>query len=139
MFWVKESYYRGPALEASARTLPADIYNATRWLLARAEKGSAFVPIRNMQYLAVIDAEEIVFVDGLGARTIELAWRDFQPRTRTSLTDPVPYACVVYEPKARETVLRLQGEFTLAIKQLQTRMRDRDHGQIIGDLVPFRR
>ena len=46
-----------------------------------------------MQYLAAIDSEEIVFVDGQGPRAIEIAWRDFHTVEREGLRAPVAFTC----------------------------------------------
>lgn len=112
---VEETFYRPPAVAQEPRTLPAETYNLSRLLLARARHPCAFVPIRAMQFLAVIDAEEIIFVDREGRRMIDIAWRDFRPQTRTALTDPVPYRAVYYTGTARQTMQRLQGEFRRAL------------------------
>lgn len=119
---VEETFYRPVELAREARTLPADTYNLARLLLARARHNCVFVPIRAMQFLAVIDAEELIFVDREGRRMIDIAWRDFRPQARTALTDPVPYQAVYYSDTARQTMLRLQGEFRKALAERATRM-----------------
>lgn len=125
---VKESFRRGAALASEARQLPAPIYNRIRLLLSRSDTGCVFVPIRNLQYQAVIDAEEIIFVDGLGPRMVEVAWQGFRPQTRETLDDPVPYQLVTYGPRGVELVARLQGEFSAALALLQTKLKQRQPG-----------
>lgn len=55
---VQESFYRGNPLKSEARTLPWQTYNLAYTLFKKSGEASLFVPIRNMQYLAVLDAEE---------------------------------------------------------------------------------
>ncbi len=120
---MEETFYRDEALGREARTLPAQTYNLTRVLLAQSGRDCLFVPIRSMQYLAVIDHEEIIFVHREGRRMIELAWQKLDPHGRTCLDDPVPYEVVYYLPEGPETMKRLQGEFLKALQQLAARRR----------------
>jgi hypothetical protein len=115
---VEESFWRDAEIAREASRLPAATYNLTRILLARSPHGCVFVPIRSMQYLAVIDHEEIIFVDREGRREIELAWQSFAPHLRQALDEPVPYERVYYQIKGRETMKRLPREFHLALEQL---------------------
>lgn len=121
--FVREQFRRGEELGRESKMLPASIYNCTRLLLRRSEHSCVFVPIRTMQYQAIIDEEEIIFVDGLGPRIVEIAWRDFRPQVRASLDEAVPYQLVFYHPRAHETLRRLQGEFGAALLQLERRLK----------------
>lgn len=113
----EEIFYRGDELERSPSALPAQIYNLGFLLIQRSKSGSVFVPIRPMQYLAVLDNEEYIFIDREHPHDVELAWRDFKPNTRTSLTDPVPFKVVYYLEQGHQTMQRLHSEFALALKQ----------------------
>lgn len=115
-------FERGPEIEREQRTLPAAHYRLIRLLFSRGQSGNLFVPIRSMQYLGVLDREEIVFVDGQGARVIELAWRDFQAGERTDLQAPVSYTCVYYLSKGRAIMPRLQREFCKALELMESRL-----------------
>ncbi len=116
---VEETFYRPAELSREVRTLPAEIYNLGRRLLKRAATGSLFVPLRGLQFLAVLDADEIIFVDREGRRLIELAWQRFAPQTRQSLEEPVPYEVVYYSSAATEVMRRAQGEFHKALRELE--------------------
>ncbi len=116
-----EVFYRPRELERTPRHLPGASYNLVYRLLKRASTDCLFVPIRAMQYLAVVDAEEIIFADGAGDRSIALAWQNFRPQVRSTLTDPVFYEAVYYVPGAARTMLRLQGEFHRALIDLERR------------------
>ena len=116
---VEETFFRPAEISREARTLPAELYNLAHRLLRRAATGCLFVPIRSMQFLAVLDADEIIFVDREGRRLIELAWQRFVPQTRQSLEDPVPYEVVYYSPAATGVMRRVQGEFRKALRELE--------------------
>ncbi len=127
---TKEVFYRGNKIGHEDRMLPAVTYNAMRTLLAytirdNSDSSSVFLPIRSMQYMAIIDQEEIIFVDGLCAKkSIEFAWRKFTPQQRETLTDPVPYRMSYYDEKALETMKRLQWEFDKALHQQQEKIKE---------------
>ena len=119
----QESFEREQPLTQVTSALPAATYNLTRILLAASERGCVFVPIRSMQYLAVVDAEEIIFVDSQHKRWVEVAWQDFKPQARAALDEPVAYHAVFYTPDGGETQRRLQAELHAALTLLDTRRR----------------
>lgn len=114
----KQRFERQQPLARVAATLPAATYNLTRLLLAASTSGCAFVPIRGMQYLAVIDAEEIIFVDSQYRRWVEIAWRDFHPGARQALDDAVAYTAVYYQADGAEVMKRLLPEFLKSLRAL---------------------
>lgn len=116
------SLTRGDELRREVRQLPAELYNKILLMFSRRQKGSLFVPIRSMQYLAIIDADEVVFVDGQGPRVIELAWQRFRSGEREGLHAPVGYECVYYDHNGAQTMQRLQGEFFKALEVLEERL-----------------
>lgn len=115
--------YRDAELAREQRKLPAAVYNRTHALLSRSPSGCLFVPIRSMQYLAIVDREEIVFLDGNRKCWIDLAWRDFKPQQRSALDEPVAYQAVYYCSEAQALMPRLQAEFPRALEQLAARER----------------
>lgn len=115
------SFIRGDELSRQQCSMSADLYNKIHLLFARLKDDHLFVPIRSMQYLAIIDNEEIVFIDGLGPRTIEFAWQAFRPQERDDLREPVNYQCVIYDPRAEQTMQRITGEFFAALDSLEKR------------------
>lgn len=116
-----EIFERGQPLAQVESALPAAAYNLTRILLAHSTRGCVFVPIRRMQYLAVIDREEIIFVDSQYKRWVEVAWRDFRPQARASLDAPVAYRAVFHTAEGAALQRRLQGEIHKALAQLDGR------------------
>lgn len=115
------SFVRGDELSREQRTIPASLYNKIHILFARRSGRHLFVPIRSMQYLAAIDSEEIVFVDGQGPRAIEVSWCEFRAGAREDLRAPVAYTCIYYHEKGREIMTRLHSEFLKALQLMEDR------------------
>ncbi len=128
---VQESFYRGNPLKSEARTLPWQTYNLAYTLLKKSG-ASLFVPICCMQYLAVLDAEEFIFVDSIAGRAVSIAWQKFRPGGRASLADSVPYTAVFYQPDAEETMKRLQAEFLQALQLLAARQKQESGAQLLS-------
>lgn len=124
-----ETFFRPPERERRAVTLPAATLNAARLLLARSRGDCLFVPIRSMQYLAVVDREETVFVDsqayavhkGMGGRLILIAWRLRPMGQSPSLSEPVPCDLIFYRAGLDDTQRRLVGEYGRALQLLGER------------------
>ena len=55
--------YRDTEISREPRLLPAATYNLALTLLARSTTGNFFTPIRAMKYFAILDTEELVFLD----------------------------------------------------------------------------
>jgi hypothetical protein len=119
---MEEHFYREEEIARRSGLLPADTYNLAHTLLVRAGK-CLFVPIRSLQYMAVLDAEEFIFVDSQNKAWVELAWQHFRPQSRASLVEPVPFEIVHYLPQAAETMKRLPGEFQQALRLLAERQK----------------
>lgn len=115
--------YRDQELACETRYLPAATYNLALTLLARSATGNLFVPIRAMQYLAILDAEEWVFLDGERKCWVDIAWRHFRPQARTSLDEPVEYEAVFYQANARDLMVRLLAELPRALHDLAKKAR----------------
>lgn len=135
-----ESLQRGNEIGRKSCRLRAQTYNLMRVLLAH-HGDCVFVPIRTMQYLAVIDAEEVIFVDGHVRRWVEVAWRNFRPAMRTALDEPVPYEAVYYRHEGLESAKRIHGEFQRALELLSAREQSAEPGAVIAFVrnIPTRR
>ena len=123
--------YRDQELRRETRRLPAATYNLAHTLLARSPAGVVFVPIRAMQFLAILDNEEIVFIDAMRKSLIDIAWQHFQPQQRSALDEPVTYEAAYYHPDAADLMPRLQGEFPRALQALSGRGRVESPGKIL--------
>ena len=119
---MEERFYREQEIARLPDFLPAATYNLAHTLLARAG-GCLFVPIRSLQYMAVLDVEEFIFVDSQNKAWVELAWQRFRPQARDSLSERVPFEVVHYLPQAAETMKRLPGEFHRALQLLADRQK----------------
>ena len=119
---MEERFYRNQEIARIPAFLPAVTYNLAHTLLTRAGT-CLFVPIRSLQYMAVLDAEEFIFVDSQNKAWIELAWQHFRPQARASLDERVPFEVVHYLPQAGETMQRLTGEFHQALQLLAGRQK----------------
>lgn len=125
--------YRDTELRRETRLLPAPTYNLAHTLLAHSPSEAVFVPIRSMQYLAILDHEEFIFLDSIHKNWIEISWQNFHPQQRSALDEPVKYDAVYYTPEVEDTMLRLQSEFYLALKQLA----DKERPQGIATVIKF--
>ncbi|TCV84309.1 hypothetical protein [Sulfurirhabdus autotrophica] len=103
--------YRDTELLRESNQIPAASYNLAKTLVARSSTGVVFLPIRSMQYLAILDATEFVFIDGERKSLIDIAWQHFSPQDRASLDDPVAYEAVYYYSHSKSLMPRLQSEF----------------------------
>lgn len=130
---VTETFFLPDAVGQQAWTLPADIYNLSRTLLGRSEFNCTFVPIRSMQYLAIITRDEIVFVDSLayacreneGGRLIMLAWKFDTDTQRGALDQPHPCRIVYYTQDGGQLQLRLVSAYREALELMDRRYRNR--------------
>jgi hypothetical protein len=123
--------YRDTELQRLPHSLAAAVYNTAHLLLEQSRDGVVFVPVRSMQYLAVIDHEEIIFLDSQRKNWVEISWQRFRPQQRSALTEPVPYEAVYYSPNADETMRRLQSEFPSALRVVAEKNAPSTTGRII--------
>jgi len=128
---VTETFFLPKEVKRKHWSVPADIYNLYRALRLRNQAGHVFVPIRNMQFIAVLDKNEIVFVDSQsyavskdeGGRLILIAWKFAESHDRDALTEPLPCEVVFYEQNNSDLQLRLVAEFRQAMELLDQRYR----------------
>lgn len=128
---VRETFYRGNELARERRAMPARTYNLTRILLTRTRDAFVFVPIRSMQYLAIVESAEFNFLHSEERPDIELSWQNFAPAERSGLDDPVAYDAVYYRAHAAVTMRRLQGEFLRALEQMAARSAPAQSGAVL--------
>lgn len=125
----REIFFRPELHSSKDWAVPIDLYNRVRKLLRRSTGNCVFVPIRNMQFQAVVDDQEIIFVDsmdyrvhqGEGGRLILVAWQLAAPSTLESLVGPVDCRLLYYGPGLDDIQRRLVGEFSQALRQLEER------------------
>jgi hypothetical protein len=146
-WYTQETFFRRPEVRRQACTLPAPIYNHCRRLLAAAERGCVFVPIRDMQFIAVIDAQEVIFVDsqgghlvvdGQGGRPILLSWVFGSAATRESLSAPVAFEVVHYQIGLEPLQRQLIGGFARALDALNEKRRESSPPARGARILPLR-
>ncbi len=115
-------------------TLLARSYNLTQVLLKRSQSDHVFIPIRNLQYLAIIERDVIWFVDSQayatrgdeGGRLVTISWQPVIPDgQREGLTQPLDNRVIFYQQDMSEIQSRLCGEFFQAMQLLDQRYRDK--------------
>ncbi|HRB97487.1 MAG TPA: hypothetical protein PKY67_07235 [Nitrosomonas sp.] len=122
---------RDPEINREARHLSASTYNLAITLLARCPTRHLFVPIRSMQYMAIIDHEEFVFIDGERKCWIDIAWRNFKPQIRDALDQPVAYEAVYYRENMSAIMTRLHSDFPVALQTLVSKAKLEGPARII--------
>ena len=140
-----EIFFRPEETARERVTLPAPLYNRCRLLLARCPRPHVFVPIRTMQFQAVIDRGEIIFVDnqgyavrdGRGGRLIVLAWEVALDCPRASLSEPVTLEIVYYGHVTHETHRRLMSEFPKALSRYEEKLQREAVGCATATILPF--
>ncbi len=118
---IEETFFRTDELRRQTSAMSGTTYNLAHHLVTHSPQGCVFVPIRRMQYLAVLDAQEFIFIDSQGDRHIELAWQSFHPQVRTALDEPVAFDLVYYRGEGEATMRWLPGEFYKSMMQLSER------------------
>jgi hypothetical protein len=141
-----ETFFR-PAERARERVnIPAPIFNRCLLALNHASTRHVFIPIRSMQYQAIIDESEIIFVDnqgyavseGQGGRLIVLAWDVTLRSARDSLTAPVPIEIIYYNSDGHEIHRRLMSEFPKALDRYESRQKSDGCEDVSATVLPFR-
>ena len=131
---TQETFFLPKEVEREKWSVPADTYNLYRSLLKRCTMGHVFVPIRNLQFMAVLDKNEIVFIDSMsyaysnneGGRLILVAWSFASSQDRDALTQPKPCEVIFYKKYDPELQLRLVTEFRKALEQMDQRYRNEE-------------
>lgn len=129
---VRETFFRPAEYSRRASSLPADLYNDLQ-LVLRGQVGTCvFIPLRALQYQAVVEREEVIFVDsqggyahqdGVGGRLIRIAWALAPAAGRDSLAAPVPCEILYYAPGLKETQWRLLGELRGMLRRVLSERR----------------
>ncbi len=110
--------YRDSELSREPRFLSAATYNLAQTLFSRSTTHCLFVPIRSMQYLAILDTEEFVFLDGVRKCWVDIAWQNFRHQLRTTLEDPVSFEAAYYRADSMQLMSRLLAELPCALSEL---------------------
>lgn len=142
---ITETFFRPDEIARERLTIPATLYNRCRLMLSRCQYENVFVPIRSMQYQAVIGDKEIIFVDSQayavrdnqGGKLIVLSWEFRHDQGRDDLTKSAPIELIFYHPDARTIHNRLIGEFTKSLDIIETRYREKGCEARSRKVLPF--
>ncbi|VAW69508.1 hypothetical protein MNBD_GAMMA10-3181, partial [hydrothermal vent metagenome] len=108
-------------------------YNLAHTLLKRSQSTHLFIPIRSLQYLAIIEMNAFWFVDSLayatrgdeGGRLIRISWQPLvSPNQRESLVQNMDCRVIFYGGDMQKTQNRLGNEFYRAMQQIDQRHKD---------------
>lgn len=146
-YFVRETFFRPREFARERSALPAALYNDLKLLLSRSGGESLFIPIRSMQYQAVVERDEIVFVDnhggyahrdGEGGRLIRIAWQPAPAGQRESLDTPIPCEIVYYFPNLKEVQWRLMSDLPPLLRRILQQRREKDIKRMECRVLPLR-
>jgi len=143
---TSDTFFRPGEVAREQVNLPAPLFNRCALLLHHSSTRNVFIPVRAMQFQAVIDADEIIFVDnqgyavqdGKGGRLIVLAWKMPAHKSRDSLNEPVPIEVVYYVSNDHETHRRLIGEFPKALDRFEECLKENSNTEKTASILPFK-
>lgn len=128
-----QSFFTPDEFFCQKEQLLSQTYNLAHVLLNRSQSEHLFVPIRTMQYLAIIEQETFWFVDSLayavrdneGGRLITVSWHPLiGANERNGLTQHMDCRVIYYGKDMGEVQNRLRGEFFQAMQLMDQRYRD---------------
>ena len=108
-------------------------YNLAHVLLNRSQSSHLFIPVRSLQYLAIIEKNAFWFVDSLayavrgdeGGRLIRVSWHPLvSANEREGLTQNMDCRVIFYGEDMSEIQKRLNSEFYQSMLQVDQRHRD---------------
>jgi len=113
--------------------LLSQVYNLAHVLLNRSQSDHLFIPVRSLQYLAIIEKNSFWFVDSLayavrgdeGGRLIRVSWHPLiNANQRDGLTQHMDCQVIFYGEDMSEIQNRLNSEFYQAMQEIDQRHRD---------------
>lgn len=129
-----QTFFTPPRVSSHQETLPATTYNLAHILLNRFNQPHLFIPIRSMQYLAIIEPNCFWFVDSMayavqdneGGRLITVSWHPtLSAQQRDGIQQHMDCSVHYYQQDQSVVQTRLRGEFLQAMKVIDKRYRDR--------------
>lgn len=127
--------------------LLSNTYNLAHTLFKRSQSEYLFIPIRSLQYLAVIEENSFWFVDSLayatrgseGGRLIRISWHPLiNANQRESLTQHLDCRVIFYGDDMQEIQNRLNIEFYQAMLLVDKRHRDSFNTDCNISILPLR-
>ena len=128
-----QSFFTPDEFFCQKSRLLSKIYNLAHILLNRSQSNHLFIPIRSLQYLAIIEKNAFWFVDSLayavrgdeGGRLIRVSWHPLiNANQRDALTQHMDCRVIFYGEDMSDIQNRLNSEFYQAMLQIDQRHRD---------------
>ncbi|HBE90989.1 MAG TPA: hypothetical protein DDW55_00140 [Gammaproteobacteria bacterium] len=128
-----QSFFTPDEFFCQETRLLSQTYNLAHILLIRSQSSHLFVPIRSLQYLAIIEKNAFWFVDSLaytvrgdeGGRLIRISWHPLKSSNeRDDLTQNMDCRVIFYGKDMSEIQKRLNNEFYHSMLQIDQRHRD---------------
>lgn len=113
--------------------LLSQTYNLAHVLLKRSQSSHLFIPVRSLQYLAIIEKNAFWFVDSLayavrgdeGGRLIRVSWHPLiNVNQREGLNQNMDCRVIFYGDDMSEIQNRLNNEFYQSMRLIDQRHRD---------------
>lgn len=128
-----QSFFTPDEFSCQQTRLLSQTYNLAHILLNRSKSSHLFVPVRSIQYLAIIEKDAFWFVDSLayavrgdeGGRLIRVSWHpQLKTGEREDLTQHMDCKVNFYGKDMSEIQNRLQSEFYQSMRMIDLRYRD---------------
>jgi hypothetical protein len=142
-----QSFFTPDEFSCEKTTLLSQTYNLAHVLLNRSESNHLFIPIRSLQYLAILEKDAFWFVDSLayavrgdeGGRLIRVSWHPLiTANEREGLTQNMDCRVIFYGEDMSEIQKRLNSEFYQSMLQIDQRHRDSVHTDCKVSILPLK-
>ena len=143
-----QSFFTPDEFSCQETRLLSQTYNLAHVLLNRSQSSHLFIPIRSLQYLAIIEKDAFWFVDSLayavrgdeGGRLIRVSWHPLiSAHEREGLTQNMDCRVIFYGEDMTEIQKRLNSEFYQSMLQIDQRHRDTLNTDCNVSILPLRR
>jgi len=143
----RQTFFTPDAFFCQKTKLVSSVYNLAHVLLNRSQSSHVFIPIRSMQYLAIIEKNAFWFVDSLayavrgdeGGRLIRVSWHPvINASQRVGLNQDMDCHVIFYGEDMSEIQNRLNGEFYKAMLDIDQRQRSSIVADSKVSILPLR-
>jgi len=142
-----QSFFTPDAFFCQKTRLLSQTYNLAHVLLNRSQSNHLFVPVRSLQYLAIIEKDAFWFVDSQayavcgdeGGRLIRISWHPLlHASQREGLTQNMDCRVIFYGEDMFEIQNRLNSEFYQAMLLMDQRHRETLNTDCNISILPLR-
>ena len=142
-----QSFFTPDEFSCQETRLLSQTYNLAHVLLNRSQSSHLFIPIRSLQYLAIIEKDNFWFVDSLayavrgdeGGRLIRVSWHPLlSANERDGLTQNMDCRVIFNGEDMSEIQKRLNSEFYQSMLQIDQRHRDSLNTDCKVSILPLR-